>query len=279
MSASSRRHDILNRLFTEGYVDARQLAHDLDVDASTIRRDLMALEDAGQVQRTHGGARPTPGAVAELPYAMKRAENLPEKTAIAATAARHVRDGDTVVLDSGSTTYEVATALTPRDGLTIITNDLRIAKFAAALPRFRLLVTGGELLSSVFTLVGARAVDFLHDYHADWCFLGADAVDIEAGITNTNTSELPVKRAMLAIAHTSIVVADHSKIGRRTLARVAGIDEIDTIITDRAVPENLAHPYGSKLIRAEPRPEPNAAPEPGRRVRDTLSRRNLRAES
>lgn len=275
MSASSRRHDILNRLFTEGYVDARQLAHDLDVDASTIRRDLMALEEAGQVQRTHGGARPAPGAIAELPYAMKRAENLPEKTAIAAAAARNVRDGDTVVLDSGSTTYEVAAALTHCDGLTVITNDLRIAKFVAALPRFRLLVTGGELLGSVFTLVGARAVDFLHDYHADWCFLGADAVDIDAGITNTNTSELPVKRAMLAIAHTSIAVADHSKIGRRTLARVAGIDEIDTIITDNAVPADLAHPYGSKLIRAELRADTSIHPEAEPPTRDNLSRRNL----
>lgn len=279
MSASSRGHDILNRLFTEGYVDARQLARDLDVDTSTIRRDLMALEDAGQVQRTHGGARPAPGAIAELPYAMKRAEHLTEKTAIAAAAARNVRDGDTVVLDSGSTTYEVATALAHRDGLTVITNDLRIAKFIAAIPRFRLLVTGGELLGSVFTLVGTRAVDFLHDYIADWCFLGADAIDIDAGITNTNTSELPVKRAMLAIAHTSIAVADHSKIGRRTLARVAGIDEIDTIITDDAVSENLAHPYGGRMIRAESRFGTNTAHTPEPPVHDHASRRNFTVDS
>lgn len=269
MPASSRRHDILNRLFTDGYVDAKELAHDLGVDVSTIRRDLMALEDAGQVQRTHGGARPAPGAVAELPYALKRAEFLAEKSAIADLATQQVRDGDTVVLDSGSTTYEVAAALRVRDSLTVITNDLRIAKFVADIHRFRLLVTGGELLGSVYTLVGDHAVDFLRDYTADWCFLGADAIDIDAGITNTNTSELAIKRAMIASAATTIVVADHSKLGRRTLARVAEIDEIDLIVTDHDVPREAAQPYGDKLIRSAkpsgPAPRPAGEPSDGQR--------------
>ncbi|WP_280236965.1 DeoR/GlpR family DNA-binding transcription regulator [Nocardia cyriacigeorgica] len=250
MLASTRRREILSRLFAEGYVAAKHLAIDLGVDISTIRRDLDALERVGQIQRTHGGARPLPGATAELPYATKQGENIAEKSAIAALAAGRVRDGDTVVLDSGSTTYEVALALREHQGLTIITNDLRIAKYLAGLGSFRLLVTGGELLGSVFTLVGERAVAFLRDYTADWAFLGADAVDAEAGITNTNTLEPAVKRTMLAIARTTVVVADHAKFGHRALAKVAALTEVDQIITDAGLGDDLAEPFGDKVIRA-----------------------------
>ncbi|MEU1548389.1 DeoR/GlpR family DNA-binding transcription regulator [Nocardia sp. NPDC005745] len=252
MLASTRRREILSRLFAEGYVEAKQLAGDLGVDISTIRRDLDSLERVGQVQRTHGGARPLPGVAAELPYATKKAEHLAEKAALAEVAARRVTDGDTVVLDSGSTTYEVAVALRNHSELTVITNDLRIAKYIAAIQNFRLLVTGGELLGSVFTLVGERAVDFLRDYTADWTFLGADAVDADAGITNTNTLELPIKRTMLAVARTSIVVADHAKFGHRALAKVAGLAEVDAIITDSGLADDVAAKFGDKLIRADP---------------------------
>ncbi|MBY8856828.1 DeoR/GlpR family DNA-binding transcription regulator [Nocardia sp. CA2R105] len=250
MLASTRRREILSRLVTGGYIEAKALADDLGVDASTIRRDLDALEREGQVQRTHGGARSIPGVTADLPYALKQTAHLDEKTAIANTAASRVRDGDTIVLDSGSTTYEVAVALQNRRELTVITNDLRIGRYVADLRGFRLLVTGGELLGSVYTLTGDRAVDFLHDYTADWAFLGADGVDSRAGITNTNTLEIPVKRAMIAVARTSIVVADSSKFGRRALARVAGLDEVDSIVTDAALAEQTGKPFGEKLIRA-----------------------------
>ncbi|MFI7524057.1 DeoR/GlpR family DNA-binding transcription regulator [Nocardia salmonicida] len=251
MLASTRRREILSRLFAEGYAEAKALASDLGVDISTIRRDLDALERVGQIQRTHGGARPLPGATAELPYATKKAEHLEEKAAIAAAAARRVSDGDTVVLDSGSTTYELAVALREHRGLTIITNDLRIAKYLAGLGEFRLLVAGGELLGSVYTLVGDRTVDFLSDYTADFAFLGADAVDVEAGITNTNTRELAVKRTMLSIARTAIVLADHAKFGRRALSKVAGLGEVDLIITDSGLSDGMAEPFGDLLMRTE----------------------------
>ncbi len=106
----------------------------------------------------------------------------------------------------------------------MITNDLRIAKYVAGLPETRLLVTGGELLGSVFTLVGEHAITFLGDYTANWAFLGADAIDPVAGITNMNTLEVPLKRAMITAAAATIVVADSSKLGRRALARIAGAE-------------------------------------------------------
>ncbi|MBA0127184.1 DeoR/GlpR transcriptional regulator [Haloechinothrix sp. YIM 98757] len=249
MLASTRRREILHRLLADGYVEARELANRMGVDTSTIRRDLDALARAGQVQRTHGGARPAPGVAGELPYAMKQTERRGEKTAIAAAAAALVRPGDTVILDSGSTTYEVAAALRTHESLTVITNDLRIAKFVATVPDIRLLVTGGELLGSVYTLVGDRAEAFLADYAADWTFLGADAIHPAAGITNTNTLEVPIKRAMIAAAVSTIVVTDSSKFGHHTLAKVAALDEITQIITDPQLPTGTAEQYGDQLTR------------------------------
>ncbi|MFI6956494.1 DeoR/GlpR family DNA-binding transcription regulator [Nocardia sp. NPDC050408] len=251
MLASTRRREIMHRLVTDGYVEAKALADELGVDASTIRRDLDALERAGQAQRTHGGARPTPGATAKLPYTMKEGERLDEKAAIGVAAAARVRDGQTVILDSGSTTYEVARALRNHAELTVITNDLRIAKYVAETPGMRLLVTGGELLGSVFTLVGERAITFLSDYTADWAFLGADAVDIVAGVTNMNTLEVPLKRAMIAAAGNTLVVADSSKFGRRALAKVAGLDEISGVITDSGLDPAISRQFGDLIVHAE----------------------------
>ncbi|MGM5068816.1 DeoR/GlpR family DNA-binding transcription regulator [Rhodococcus qingshengii] len=249
MSAQDRRRVILQRIHMDGYVEAKALSRELSVDTSTIRRDLDALARAGKAERTHGGARPATGAASEIPYALKENERRQEKAAIANCAARSVMDGQTVVLDSGSTTYQVAVELRHKSDLTIITNDLRIAKYVATLPHTRLLVTGGELLGSVFTLVGERAVEFLSDYSADWAFLGADAID-PSGITNTNTLEIPLKRAIIASATHTAVVVDSSKFGHRALAKVASVDEVDTIITDSDLTRTQSASYADKVVHA-----------------------------
>lgn len=250
MSATARRREIFHRILADGYVDAKTLSAELGVDTSTIRRDLDALAREGKVERTHGGARPVEGAGHEVPYALKKDVRRDEKTAIAAVAAAMVSDGDSVVLDSGSTTYEVAVALRHKTALTVLTNDLRIAKYVATFPDVRLLVSGGELLGSVYTLVGEHAVQFLSDYSADWAFLGADAVHPTAGITNTNTLEIPIKRAMIRSAAKTIVVTDHSKFDERALARVAGLDEVTAIITDDGLDEDRRTAYGDRLVVA-----------------------------
>lgn len=250
MSATARRREIFHRLLADGYVDAKTLSCDLGVDTSTIRRDLDALAREGKVERTHGGARPIEGAGPEVPYDLKKDVRRREKVAIAEEAAAMVSDGDSIVLDSGSTTYEVAVALRRRTSLTVLTNDLRIAKYVATFPDVRLLVTGGELLGSVFTLVGEHAVHFMSHYSADWAFLGADAIDPVAGITNTNTLEVPTKRALMRAAARTIVVADHSKFGHRALAKVAAFGEVAAIVTDSGLDDDGRTAYGDLLVIA-----------------------------
>lgn len=252
VSAHQRRREIVRRLHTDGYVEAKKLSEELGVDASTIRRDLDGLVRGGQAERTHGGARPAGGAAFEVPYAFKEPEYREEKAALARLAAERVREGDSVILDSGSTTFQVAMALRHTPGLTYITNDLRIATFVATTPGVRLFISGGELLNSVYTLIGDRATDFFSDYSASWAFLGADAIDPAAGITNTNTLEVPTKRAMLAAAANSVVVADSTKFGTRTLAKVATLDEVDLVVTDSGVAGHDLDQYGATVLVAGP---------------------------
>lgn len=251
LSASERRREIFHRVLADGYIDAKSLSVDLGVDSSTIRRDLDALARDGKVERTHGGAKAIDGASFDVPYALKKDAHRDEKNAIAELAAALVSDGDSVLLDSGSTTYEVAVNLRYKASLTILTNDLRIAKLVATFPDVRLLVSGGELLGSVYTLIGDHACSFMKHYSADWGFLGADAVHPDAGITNTNTLEVPVKQALISSSAHTVVVTDHTKFGQRALARIATLDEIDTLITDSGLPDADRAAYGDKLVVAD----------------------------
>lgn len=248
MRTGQRRREILRQLYETGYVEARELAEALGVDGSTIRRDLDTLARDGHLLRTHGGAKALPGAV-DVPYAAKLKERTAAKEAIGAAAADMIADGDSMVLDSGSTTYALAGALRAKHDLTLVTNDIRIAHLVADYPGVRLLLTGGELLSSTYTIFGENAVEFLSELRLDWCFLGAAAIDVDTGITNTNTLEVPVKRAMLESARTTVVVADSSKFGRQALVRVADVEQVDHILTDEELGEGAARRYGTRLVR------------------------------
>jgi DeoR family transcriptional regulator of aga operon len=249
MRTGQRQREILRQLYVTGYVAAKELAATLNVDASTIRRDLDALARAGRLQRTHGGARAFAGAV-DVPYAIKQWEHVAAKQAIAAAACALVQEGDRVLLDSGSTTYQLAVELRSRRDLTIVTNDLLIGSAVADYPGVRLLVTGGEMLSSTYTLFGDRAVSFVEALRVDWTFLGVDAIDVDTGITNTNTLEIPLKRMMLAAARTRIALADSSKFGQHALVRVADVRELDGIITDDGLADEEAARYGDRLVCA-----------------------------
>ncbi len=253
MRTGQRRREILRQLFLTGYVEVKEFAASLGVDSSTIRRDLDALARSGHLKRTHGGARPLPGAV-DVPYAVKQHERMAAKDAIAAVASELVGDGDSVLLDSGSTTHQLALALRSRRDLTVITNDVLIARLMADHPGIRLMVIGGELLSSTYTLFGDRAVGFVEDLRVDWAFLGADAIDLTAGITNTNTLEIPLKRAMIAAGRTTVVLADSTKFGKHALVRVAGVHEVDRILTDDELAAEEADRFGELLLRAPAAP-------------------------
>jgi DeoR family transcriptional regulator, aga operon transcriptional repressor len=256
----ARREEILGRLHRQGYVSVRQLAHDYRVDASTIRRDLETLARLGMAERSHGGAT-LPAEPAETPYEIKIESNVAQKRAIARAVAEIVPHGSSLLMDSGSTTLEVARALRSHRELTVITNDLRVAAEIANQGDVRLIVLGGEALPSVYTLAGERAVRLISEFHVDYAVMGADAVT-PRGITNTNSNEVSMKRAMLRAAAKVLLVADSSKFGHSALVRVSDLGEVDLVITDDALGEDAAANYPVEIRRVGVESPPGSAMAP-----------------
>ena len=248
MRTADRRRLILERVRGDGHADAVTLSRDFRVDGSTIRRDLARLERAGLIRRTRGGALPNdPSEVVDIPYEMRRVEREAAKHAIGRAAAELVKNGDTVILDTGSTTHEVALALRHHRNLTIITNDLLIGVIVARQPANRLLMTGGFVLTSHYTLTGPQAVAAFAGLHADWLFIGAEGIHPETGITNINVVEIPTKQAMIAAAKAVVFVADSSKFGRRAFAELCKLSEASVLLTDDDLPPQDRGAYGSRL--------------------------------
>jgi DeoR/GlpR family transcriptional regulator of sugar metabolism len=249
--AAQRRRAILRQIEVDGYAEASRLSAEFAVDVSTIRRDLDSLARSGLVQRTHGGALRA-GAPGALGLTEKRPgfEHGEAERAIARLAAGLVSDGEAVALDAGATTHALALALAGRKNLTVVTNDLAIAHDLAAWRRGRLVVVGGELAETGTALVGPWTQDDLARFHTDWAFLAADGIDAEVGATTDDTGDVPVKRAMLAGARATALVAPSARFGHHALATFARLDEFDRLITDDGLAATARPAYGAALVCA-----------------------------
>lgn len=248
MTAAQRRLQIVEMIREKGYLNAAELSDMFGVDSSTIRRDLSLLEKNGQVLRTHGGLLPTVAdSNLDTPYSVRRQLNTAAKSAIARYAAGLVRDGQSLILDNGSSVYELALALKDKRNLTVVTNDVLTAVALSGYPGMTVHVAGGMMLSNVYTLIGQETVDKINSLHVDWAFLGAEGVHYDSGITNINTVEIPVKKAMIAAAEKTVVLVDSSKMGYRALAHVCPLSEIDLIVTENAPGLKQRAKYGERL--------------------------------
>lgn len=229
-----RRHDrlasILERLGDQGSVDVGQLARDLEVSPSTVRRDLRALDQRGLLDRTHGGA--VGKGAFEMPLRVRGGLRREEKQRIARAAAAMVGDGATVGLTGGTTTTEVARRLAECDRLTVVTNSINIAADLAIRPNLRLIVTGGVARGTSYELVGPIAERGLEGLRVQTAFLGVDGVSIEAGFTTHEDIEAQTNRALIARSSRVVVVADGSKVGRVTLARICEAGDVHELVTD-----------------------------------------------
>ncbi|MGR5892725.1 MULTISPECIES: DeoR/GlpR family DNA-binding transcription regulator [Klebsiella/Raoultella group] len=249
MQANDRREQILAMLIESGYLNANHLSKQFNVDSSTVRRDLIHLEKSGQIIRTHGGVLPALATQAQdTPYNIRKGRNHDQKVAIGKYAATLISDGDSVILDNGSTVYELATQLIFKQNITVITNDLNIALLLSQYPNINLNVTGGAVAGNSLTLVGPDATRKFGEIYADWAFMGAEGVHTEIGITNVNTIEIPTKLAILQAARKKVILADSSKIGYRALSHVCSLDEIDMIITNKIKNEKSLLSFNGKLV-------------------------------
>ncbi len=228
-----RRQRILQLLETRGGLRTVELQQAIGASTATIRRDLSELAEQNLIERTHGGALPrTPGTAHEPPFAVKSAMMREQKERIAEHAARMISPGSTVILDSGSTMLALARRLAGKR-ITVVALDLPGAH-AAASGQTEVLLVGGHVRNGLFSLVGPWTEGTLRELHSDLFFLAADAVNDEE-VTNSTVEEAAVKRLGMRAAREVILLVDHTKFGRRALARVCRLDELSAVVTDRGI--------------------------------------------
>lgn len=207
----------------------------LNVSGATIRRDLQHLSRLNLLRRTHGGAvqgRTGP----ELSVQHRTERRRPEKRAIARAAAELVPEGAVVGMTGGTTVTEIARVLAARGSVTIVTNAVNIAAEMVPHHDVTLVVVGGYARTESYELVGPIAEKTLTDHHTDITFLGVDGISAAHGCTTHDQLEAATDRAFAASSDRTVVVADHSKVGRATFARICSLTDIDHLVTDQAAP-------------------------------------------
>jgi len=229
-----RRRRILELLDAQERVTVEELVGRYGVSAVTIRGDLDALSEVGALIRSHGGALKRGEAPEDVPITVKETLHHAEKVRIGHAAAQTIREGETIMLDSGTTTAELARQIRflKLKSLNVITNALNIAMEIASLPHVRLIMIGGILRQMSYSLSGPPAEQALRGLHADRLFLAVDGLDPEIGLMTPDVLEAQLNAVMIQVSREVVVVADSSKFQRRSLSVIAKLDAVHRIITD-----------------------------------------------
>lgn len=260
------RHDFIqNALRTSGSVNIRDLTERFGVSAVTIREDLKYLEKRNLLKRTRGGAVSAKPNGIEMPLEYTSKTMYAEKIAIGKRAAALIENGQAVIIDVGSTTTQLAKALSfELAGVTAITNGLNIALSLESIPGLTVVVTGGTLRPLQHSLVSPMGAMLLQKLNADIAFIGCNGVHAERGITNSNIAEAEIKQIMIESASYVVVLADSSKLGAVASAFVAGIEKADLLITDTGADPLILGELRSKGLEIDVvQPAGNAETRPG----------------
>jgi DeoR/GlpR family transcriptional regulator of sugar metabolism len=240
---SERRRKIIEIVQESGGRSVTDLVGLFGVSEMTIRRDLRDLDREGLLRRVHGGAVSNLGRSYEPPYSIRSTRNDQKKRAIGRVAADLVQDGDSLALDVGTTTIEIALALQGKHNLTIITASLPIANQIVSSHSLtsdvRLILTGGIVRPGELSMIGDIAARSYADFHVDKAFIGVGGISFEDGLTEYNLEDAMVKKHLIRNAHQRILVADSSKFERTTFTSIAPLNVINTIITDSDISDDI----------------------------------------
>ena len=247
MLAEGRRRKILELVEQTGQVTIHDVVNRFSVSAVTARSDLDALSANGVVLRSHGGAvryEPTQ----DYPLKLKATLHRSEKSRIGQAAAQLVQANETIILDSGTTTAEIAKSLkrAKLKSLTVITSALNIANELADASEISLIMLGGLLRTVSYSFVGPQAVAMLRDLHADRLFLAVDGFDLEGGPFTPDVLEAQLNGLMMQVSKETTVVADSTKLGRRSLFRIGPIEKVHRLITDTRAPAEFTNALRKK---------------------------------
>ncbi|MEZ4883982.1 MAG: DeoR/GlpR family DNA-binding transcription regulator [Chitinophagales bacterium] len=237
MLAKQRKEKIFELIKEDGAAKVTDLARIFKVTEVTIRQDLEKLEKEGLVVREHGGVHLKNVEDQVRNFELTHQENLTKKEIIAQKCLDFIHPGDTIILDSGSTTTEIAKKIMHIKGLTVITNALNIALMLGANPNIEVVMTGGEFKPPTLSLTGQKAADFFKGLNVQKLFLATAGISLKSGLTYPSISDLVVKKAMIDSADTTYLVADSTKIGKTAFASLGALSLIDFIITDGGVNE------------------------------------------
>ncbi len=243
MLAETRRQQLLDLIARKGFATLEELVRALGVSESTVRRDLEMLDLAGAVKRTHGGAVWS-GEVRAMPaFDDRTTAEVIEKRAIGLATGVLVEDGDTVLLDGGTTTLEVARALSGRP-IQVVTNSLPIAQLLAASKETDLILIGGYVYPRTGVAMGPIAIATMQGIRVRKAILGAGGIVAE-GVFNSNSLLVETERQMMECGQEVVIVADHSKFGRLSLSKLCGLNEIDALVCDAALPDSYREILGA----------------------------------
>lgn len=248
MFAQQRQKTILELLHKNSSVSLNELMDMFEVSETTIRRDLTELENAGELLRTHGGAILPTKSSFEPDYTEKQSEYHDEKKCIANLAASMIEDGDTVLLDSGTTTFEIAKAISQKR-ITLVTNSAIItSSFLTGQTNMEIHSTGGLLRPHTKSFVGSSAESFLRTIRPDKAFIATNGISLSAGATTAHMSESSIKKTMIDVSKKSFLVADHSKFGKEFFSVIAAAKAFGGIISDNKLPVQTIDKYKNSGI-------------------------------
>ena len=251
-----RRRLIVEHVEEHGRATVEELAKKFHTSAVTIRADLEALANASAIVRSHGGALPVVPVVpvsSDIPLTIKETRHHAQKLRIGQAAAAMIRDGETIILDSGSTTVEIARQIRQRkfESLTVITNALNIALELSGLPAIRVMMLGGLLRQTSYSLVGPDAEHTLAKLSADRLFLGVDGLDPEVGVTTPDPLESALNALMIRVARQTIAVCDASKLGQRSLSVIAPVRQLHKVLSDGSAPTEIVEALRNAGVQVE----------------------------
>ena len=233
-TATTRRSAILDRLSTEGEVFVLQLASDFGVTPMTIRRDLEAMEGENALTRTHGGAILSQQSVAEFAFLERNRTSIEEKQAIARRAAAMVEPGMSIVMDTGTTTLEVARALGTCERLQVLTSSLAVASALHTNANIEVVLLGGTVGTNSPDLSGSLTVSNLRKFRVQLAILGVDALD-QRGLYASDLGTAQVSEAMIDVAEDTVLVADSRKFSRTSFVKFADWNQVGHLVTDASV--------------------------------------------
>lgn len=230
---NQRQVEIMRVARERGSVMISELATELAVSDETIRRNIKVLASNGMVVKVHGGIV-LPDRVEEPPYQRRMQENKAAKQQIAAEVAGRVRDGDSLILDGGTSNICVAQALRDRSGLIVVTNSAEVARTLAMRRGNRVFLAGGELRADDAAAFGESTLSFIRQFHVKYAILSVSSISSSGELMYFQLCDAEFTRAACAQASQVIVVADHTKVGKDAVVKACSAEEIDVLITDRA---------------------------------------------